>query len=79
MTPSEILSFERGRWKHLGAKESAIRVRFGVSAVVYFAALDRVLDDPASLAIDAVTVKRLQRLRESRRRARSAWAPRTLV
>lgn len=66
-----ILEFERGWWKHAGAKEAAARERFGLSPVGYYVRLDRLLDDPEALAHDPMTVRRLVRLREARRRVRT--------
>ena len=69
-----VLDFERGHqwWKYAGAKETAIRERFGWTAVRYFQVLDHVIDLPAALAYDAPTVNRLRRLRAGRARQRSA-------
>lgn len=68
MTPAELLEFERHPWLHAGPKEQAIRDRFGLTPTRYYQALVGVLQDPASLAIDAQTVRRLQRAMTSRRR-----------
>ena len=67
-----MLEFERLTWRYPGAKETAISEQFGLSATRYFQILNELLDRPEALAYDAVTVKRLRRLRESRRRKRSA-------
>ena len=45
---------------------------FGLSATRYHQLLTRILDDPASLAYDPMTVRRLRRVREARRRRRVA-------
>ncbi|MDG4794257.1 DUF3263 domain-containing protein [Micromonospora sp. WMMD1082] len=66
----EILAFERQWWRHAGAKEQAIRDRFGLSATRYYQLLNALLDDPAALAADPVLVGRLIRLRASRARNR---------
>jgi hypothetical protein len=63
-----ILEFERQWWKHAGAKEQAIRDRFGLSATRYYQLLNGLLDQPAALAHDPVLVQRLRRLRSSRNR-----------
>ena len=68
----QILAFERLQWKYAGAKESEIRHRFDVSSLEYYAALTRVLADPASLEIDAQLVRRLQRIRDRQREQRSS-------
>ncbi|MER5458210.1 DUF3263 domain-containing protein [Micromonospora sp. NPDC002389] len=66
----EILAFERQWWRHAGAKEQAIRDRFGLSATRYYQLLNGLLDNPAALAADPVLVGRLVRLRASRARNR---------
>ncbi len=66
----EILAFERQWWRHAGAKEQAIRDRFGLSATRYYQLLNALLDNPAALAADPVLVGRLRRLRASRTRDR---------
>ncbi|BCJ59935.1 DUF3263 domain-containing protein [Micromonospora endophytica] len=66
----EILAFERQWWRHAGAKEQAIRDRFGLSATRYYQLLNALLDNPAALAADPVLVGRLLRLRASRTRNR---------
>lgn len=66
----EILAFERQWWRHAGAKEQAIRDRFGLSATRYYQLLNALLDNPAALAADPVLVGRLRRLRASRARNR---------
>ncbi|GIJ75653.1 Protein of unknown function [Micromonospora phaseoli] len=65
-----ILAFERQWWRHAGAKEQAIRDRFGLSATRYYQVLNTLLDNPAALAADPVLVGRLIRLRASRARNR---------
>jgi Protein of unknown function (DUF3263) len=67
-----ILEFERQWLKHAGAKEEAIRERFGVSPARYYQILNAVLDLPAAIVSDPMLVKRLRRLRDSRTAARSA-------
>lgn len=67
-----ILEFERQWWKHAGAKEEAIRAQFGLSAARYYQLLNAALDDPGSLVLDPMLVKRLQRMRDARTQARSA-------
>ncbi|MBX7264973.1 DUF3263 domain-containing protein [Micromonospora sp. Llam7] len=66
----EVLAFERQWWRHAGAKEQAIRDRFGLSATRYYQLLNTLLDNPAALAADPVLVGRLIRLRASRARNR---------
>jgi Protein of unknown function (DUF3263) len=67
-----ILAFERQWWRHAGAKEEAIRRRFGIGPTAYYQLLSRLIDDPAALAHDAMLVKRLQRQRAARRRQRAS-------
>ena len=67
-----ILEFERQWWKFAGAKEQAIREQFDMSATRYYQVLNSLIDQPAALAFDPMLVKRLQRMRAARQRARSA-------
>jgi len=69
---AEILAFERQWWKFAGAKEQAVRDKFGMSATRYYQTLNALIDQPAALAQDPLLVKRLRRLRASRQRSRSA-------
>jgi hypothetical protein len=69
---AEILAFERQWWKFAGAKEQAIRDKFGMSATRYYQVLNALIDQPEALAHDPLLVKRLRRLRASRQRQRSA-------
>jgi hypothetical protein len=62
----DVLTFERGWWKYAGAKESAIRDRFGLSATHYYQLLNALLDRPEALQHDPQLVLRLRRLREQR-------------
>jgi hypothetical protein len=67
-----MLDFE-ARWSgRLGAKEAAIREEFGLSAARYYQVLDALLDTPVALRRDPILVRRLQRLRDARVRARAA-------
>lgn len=68
----EILAFERLRWKHAGAKDSATRERFGCTPWRYQQELRGLLDRPEALEHDPQTVNRLRRLREQRAARRSA-------
>jgi len=68
----EILAFERQWWKYAGAKESAIRELFGMSATRYYQVLNALIDRPDALVTDPMLVKRLRRLRATRQRTRSA-------
>ncbi len=67
-----ILEFERQWWKYAGAKESAIKDLFDLTPPRYYQLLNDIIDRSAALEFDAMLVKRLRRLRDSRQRARSA-------
>ena len=67
-----ILEFERTRWKYHGAKDTAVLHLFGLSWPAYIQALHVILDQAAARAYDPELVGRLLRLREARRRDRSA-------
>jgi hypothetical protein len=67
-----LLDFERESWKLSVAKQRAIRERFGFSAARYHQLLNRLLDRPEALAYDPMLVRRLRRIREVRRRRRTA-------
>lgn len=67
-----ILEFERQWWKFAGAKEQAIREQFDMSATRYYQVLNSLIDQPAALNFDPMLIKRLQRMRAARQRARSA-------
>ena len=69
---SEILAFERQWWKYAGAKETAIRDLFDMSATRYYQVLNALIDKPEALVADPMLVKRLRRLRSTRQRSRSA-------
>jgi hypothetical protein len=68
----EIIAFERQWWKYAGAKEQAIRELFDMSATRYYQVLNALIDNPAALQADPMLIKRLNRLRATRQRARSA-------
>lgn len=69
---AQILAFERQWWKYAGAKESAIRDLFDMSATRYYQVLNTLIDDPAALAAEPMLVKRLRRMRSTRQRERTA-------
>jgi hypothetical protein len=74
MTPLTVavLAMEARAPRRSGVKEQAVHDLFGVLATTYYAAVNRLIDDPEALQLDPVTVNRLRRLRERRRLARSA-------
>lgn len=65
-TEHDLLAFERLHWKYAGAKEAAIRERFGVSSTRYYQQLNALIDRPEALAAEPLLVRRLQRLRAAR-------------
>jgi Protein of unknown function (DUF3263) len=67
-----ILDFEREAWKLQVPKERAIRERFGFSSARYHQLLHRIVDGPDALRYDPMLVRRLLRIREIRRRRRTA-------
>ena len=68
----QILDFEREAWRLRIPKERAIRDRFAISPTRYHQLLHRIIDSPAALAYDPMLVRRLLRIREARRRRRTA-------
>ena len=68
----EILAFEAQWWKYAGAKETAIKDLFDMSATRYYQVLNTLIDKPEALVADPMLVKRLRRLRSTRQRTRSA-------
>jgi len=66
------LDFEREAWRLQIPKERAIRETFGISSARYAQLLHRVVDRPEALAYDPMLVRRLRRLREVRRKRRTA-------
>ena len=71
---AQILDFERQWWRHVGAKEQAIRSQFGLSAARYYQLLNAVIDVPDAVRHDPMLVRRLQRARDARTQARAARA-----
>jgi hypothetical protein len=69
-----ILEFERQWWRHAGAKEEAIRSQFALSPARYYQLLNAVIDSPAAVRHDPMLVRRLQRARDARTRARAERA-----
>ncbi len=69
---SRILDFERNWWRFAGAKESAIKDLFDLTAARYYQLLNDLIDRDDALAASPMLVKRLRRLREARMQARSA-------
>jgi hypothetical protein len=67
----EMLVFERQWWRRGGAKDTAIRTRFGMPPTRYYQALNALVDRPAAMAADPLVVGRLRRVRAARHRRRS--------
>ena len=67
-----ILDFESNWWRFAGAKESAIKELFDLSAPRYYQLLNDLIDRDDALTASPMLVKRLRRLREARMQARSA-------
>ncbi len=66
-----VLAFEREWADRVGNREAAIRSEFGVSPARYYQMLYALIESPLAVRHDPLLVRRLQRLRDSRRRARS--------
>jgi hypothetical protein len=65
-----ILAFEAAWFRHVGAKEEAIRAELGVSPARYYQLLARLIDTAEAQEHDPMLVKRLRRLRDARHAAR---------
>ena len=72
-----MLDFERAWATRVGAKEAAIRAEFSIPAARYYQMLYALIDSPVALRSDPLLVRRLQRLRDARSRARAARTFRT--
>ena len=68
----EILAFEREWWRWATAKDRAARDRFGLSAADYYRMLSELIDRDEALEHDPLLVRRMRRLRATRRRERAA-------
>ena len=69
-----ILEFEKVRWKHRGARDSAILLLFGLSYIAYIQILWSIVDRSAAEQYDPEHVRRLRRLRDARRADRPSRA-----
>ena len=67
-----ILEFERDWWRFAGAKESAIKELFDLTAPRYYQLLNDLIDRADALEAAPMLVKRRRRLREARMSARTA-------
>ena len=77
LAPRELamLAFERQWWRAAGAKETAIRDRFGLSPTRYYQVLNALVDRSEALAADPLLVRRLRRVRAARQRTRPSRGP----
>jgi len=67
-----ILDFESNWWRFAGAKETAIKDLFDLTAPRYYQLLNDLIDREDAMAAAPMLVKRLRRLRAARMSARSA-------
>jgi hypothetical protein len=67
-----FIDFERDWAVQEGRKDAEIRRRFGITPARYYQILGRLLDRPEAAGYDPLTVKRLRRRRDARRRRRTA-------
>ncbi len=61
-----MLAMERRFYARPGGKEQAIADEFGITATEYYRRLNQLINRPAALSADPLTVNRLRRLRASR-------------
>jgi hypothetical protein len=69
-TERAMLDFERESWTFGIAKETSIRAKLGVSPTTYYRTISAVMDMHAAYEYDPLTVARLRRQRDDRRRVR---------
>lgn len=69
---TRILEFEGNWWRYAGAKESAIKGLFDLTAPRYYQLLNDLIDREEALVASPMLVKRLRRLREARMSTRIA-------
>lgn len=65
-----IIEFERTWWAEEGSKETIIRERFDLSTTRYYEIVSDLLESEEAYEFDPLVIRRLQRLRARRRRAR---------
>ena len=63
-----VLDFERTWWQLGSTKNAEIRQRFDISSSSYYRSLHMLVDRPAAMAYDPLTVLRLRKRREQARR-----------
>jgi hypothetical protein len=73
LTPTHrtILALESQRWKYAGAKQATVREQLGISYTRYCQLVLALLDNPHAEATEPLLIRRLRRLRDARRVARS--------
>ena len=64
-----VLDFERFWWKYPGPKDRDISKVLGLTSARYYRVLRELLNKPAALAYDPLTVKRLQKVLQRARKA----------
>lgn len=65
---TQVLDFEREWWKYPGPKDQAIRDYLSMSSTRYYQILRRLMDDPAAVKHDPMTIRRLRRVRQDAKR-----------
>ncbi len=65
-----ILEFERTWWTEPGPKEAALAAKLELSTTRYYEFLNDLIDRPEAEQYDPMTVRRLRRMRDRRRRSR---------
>lgn len=65
-----IIEFERTWWAEEGSKETIIRERFDLSTTRYYEIVSDLTESEEAYEFDPLVIRRLQRLRTRRRRAR---------
>ncbi|MEP9383130.1 DUF3263 domain-containing protein [Nocardioides sp. KR10-350] len=66
-----MLEFERSWWSYAGGRDAAVREQFGLTPADYHRALNALIDRPEALDHDPLLVRRLRRMRATRRDRRS--------
>lgn len=70
-TEQAVLALAARRWKCPGAKEEAMLTELGMTPTRYYQVLESLIDRPEAREAEPQLVRRLQRLRDQRRPARS--------
>ena len=65
-----IIDFERTWWAEEGSKETIIREKFDLSTTRYYEIVSDLLESDDAYEYDPLVIRRLQRMRTRRRRAR---------